>query len=156
MMTGAEDSTVADCLLREQLKLYEAERWRVDHDAAMHCLDVENAISFGVYLFERISRADEFWQLQVFNGAALQSEEIDKGTAELYQLWAGNSDRYLTELDRLEKQGFEVVGADEFRRCCKEVRGIITDDVKFFSGDKFVELKDLAIDAHRHNETSPM
>ena len=142
-------------LIRDRIAFYRkhSEDWKGDHKEAMACFELEELLALGIDAFKAINRADEWVRAQVVSGEA----EYDVGEFEkvevLYQQWMQCSIVVNDILSRFEKNDFDVRGADDFRRCYREVQGILTPDEKFFAHDSLVRLRDEAIDAHRRRET---
>ena len=136
--------------MHDQLKLYEkrSETWKAQHDEAMYCLDFENWLALGVFLFERITRTDERHREITYANPDAYSAELDREIRGLYEVWSRAIPASLDRLADLESRGFRVEKVDEYRRCCEEAVGILTPDNEFFVGDKFVALRDEAIDSH--------
>jgi hypothetical protein len=141
--------------VRDQLKLYEKrpESWKTNHDEAIHCLDFENWLAYGVFLFECITRVDERHREAAYANPDSYSEDFDREIRGLYEAWSKAIPDSLEQLAYLEKKGFLVEKADEYRRCCEEARGILTPDNEFFVGDKLVALRDAAINSHLVGDT---
>lgn len=129
-----------------------AESWKDAHDAAMACFEVEELLALGIAAFDSINRADEWLREQVVAGAEYDAGEDAKIEA-LYQKWLAGSALLAAILSQLEQRFEEVRGAEEFRRCYREVQGILTPDEEFFIHDALVRARDEAIDAHRRGET---
>ena len=136
--------------MHDQLKLYEkrSETWKAQYDEAMYCLDFENWLAHGVFLFERITRMDERHREITYANPDAYSAELDREIRGLYEVWSRAIPASLDRLADLESRGFRVEKVDEYRRCCEEAVGILTPDNEFFVGDKFVALRDEAIDSH--------
>jgi hypothetical protein len=131
----------------------EIEPWKEDHDEAMVCFHVEDAISWGNVLFKGLSEEDAAWHTYVLESKIEYDEAYQKELLEAYQAWLGASMRLLPLVERLEESGFEVRGSEQFRRNCAETKGILTDDDQFFVGEALINLRDEAIDEHRRGGT---
>lgn len=90
-----------------------AESWREEHDAAMVCRDVEDAVAVAIQLKERIDRMAEC-------DPALRrgkwSEEAALRYVPWYQKWYSHAGEILSAVRQLKKQGYSVVGTDKFMR----------------------------------------
>jgi hypothetical protein len=142
-------------LIREEVKLYEthSEAWKPAHRSAMRCRDLEARLAFGVFTFGQIGRADEEWRREVYAGKLPFSEEVETTIGDAYRSWARVCDSYLQAIAKLEAEGYEVEHAEEFRRCAREVRGILTNDEDFFASDELATLRDEALEAHQNGIT---
>jgi hypothetical protein len=92
----------------------------------------------------------------VFAGRLPFSKQVEAAIADAYRAWGKACGAFLQAITDLEAEGCEVEGADEFRRCCREVRGILTSDKDFFSGPELTALRDEAVEAHRNGITEEM
>jgi hypothetical protein len=128
--------------------------WKRDHDAALQCRDLEDTLAVGNWLFGALSRIDDGWHGEVFEGRIPYDPEEEAQIRSFYRGWLKPCEQMLTKIAEFEAQGFEVSGASEFRRNCSEVKGILTPDSQFFSSDALVELRDQAIDSHRAGLTT--
>jgi hypothetical protein len=146
---------------KESIRLYDQQSeeydrpFRIeDHETAIQCLDFEGFLAFGLGLVRFIDKFDLAWKTKVHKGVVKYDKEIDDMIGTLYELWMHPCDRVMKRLKDFEGQGFQVSGADEFRRACQEVKGILTPDEEFFAGnDAFVRLQEQAIEANRRGET---
>jgi hypothetical protein len=155
-MTQLSDSL---SIVRGELEFYEQKSeqvWSDAHEAALHATDCEELLALGNFLFERINRLDESWRNAVYTGHWSDDRGFEKVVEGLYRSWSKAGEVLLRWLEQLEGQGFCVEGAEQFRRCCREVRGILTPDDEFFSGDAQVNARDQAIDEHRRGETTEL
>ena len=105
------------------------------------------------HLFETISRFDSGWHAGVFAGQIAYNADQAAHILGFYRTWSKHADRVLAILDRLESEGHAFRGTDEYRRHCREARGLLTSDAEFFAGDALVALRDEAIDEHREGRT---
>ncbi len=131
--------------LGELAKSYQ-DAWLADHQQAMACLDLEEKIALGSFLFELITKVDERYRLQVLQGQEEYREEFSRSVLELYRQWSSPCRKALEEIAAMENSGFVLRGAETFRSQCREVQGILTDDHEFFDSDALAELRDKAID----------
>jgi hypothetical protein len=129
------------------------EPWKDDHDNAMVCFHIEDAVSWGNVLFKGLSEEDATWHTYVLESKIEYDESHQKELLEAYRTWLETSMRLLSFVERLEESGFEVRGSGELRRNCAEAKGILTDDDQFFVGDALTELRDEAVDEHRRGGT---
>jgi hypothetical protein len=145
-------------LIRSEVQLYQAqsEAWKPAHRSAMRCGALERRLALGVFTFQQISQVDEDWRREVFAGRLPFSEQVETAITEAYRVWGTACAAFLQAIDDLEAEGYEVEGADEFRRCCREVRGILTSDKDFFSAPELTALRDEAVEAHRNGTTEEM
>ncbi len=145
-------------LIRSEVQLYHAqsESWKPAHRSAMRCRALERRLAFGVFTFRQITQSDEDWRAEVLESRMPFSEQVETSIADAYRLWATACAPFLRAIDEAEADGYEVEGAEEFRSCCREVRGILANDKEFFSGPELIALRDDAIDAHRNGATEEM
>ena len=141
-------------LLHDQMKLAEsqAEQWQQDHEDARDCHVLEFLLRTSLRFLDEIGNLDNKNRLLVLQGEAeAGAEEL---AAKLYQHWfKGATTILMPSLTAMEGKGYQVEGAVEFRTACREVKGILTPDAQFFDGERLVDLRDKAIEAHRRGET---
>jgi hypothetical protein len=100
--------------LKRQLGVYEEYRdsWKRDHDDAIAIYDLEDAISFGVSLYERLKRKPPKDGTTVDMAVALCA---------YYRDWHGISRDVLHIVETYESRGFTVEGATEFKEMFAEL-----------------------------------
>ena len=103
--------------LSEQLDFFgkqaHAESWHKEHDAAMFCRDVEDAVAVAIQLKERIDRMAEC-DPKLQKGT--WTEEAALSYVPWYQKWYGHAGEILGALRKLKKLGYKVVGTDQFMK----------------------------------------
>ena len=129
------------------------ERWKSDHDEAMQCLELEEVLVFGMAVYHHINRMDEVWRLSVHRKRTAFDPKVERLIMKLYRVWL----RVYTVLGKMlrgfEDAGYDVAGAEEFRAMCREIRGILTPDEKFFTDEAFFQMEDSALRLHRAGKT---
>lgn len=125
----------SDRIFRGQLKLYEvqaeqAESWKNDHDRAMDCLELDGLVGFGLHLYDWLCRTDNILSRSVLEQKMQFSDQAAKKLAEWYAWWLEPCDSVLKEIDKFEAEGYQVHGADRFRRACQDVRAILSIPVE--------------------------
>jgi hypothetical protein len=100
----------------------ESAPWKEDHDQAMHCSDVEVAMTWGVALFRGLCRLEANLQARVLEGREaadqIDWDEFDQA----YRAWVVKSEALLQLAGGLADNGFQVNGLDEFRAAVEEGR----------------------------------
>ena len=144
--------------VRRHVKSYEerADAWKVDHDVATHCYEVEENIAYGIFVFERISRFDEDLHDGFFKEAIAFSAEAVNDVEQLYRQWSVVGENCIKAIEDLERRGYRVEGAEAFRQRIQEAKGAATPDNQFFAGESLAILRDDAIDAHRQGQTEAL
>jgi hypothetical protein len=115
---------------------------------ATACVDFEELLALGNSVFEAVSHLDAIWHRKVNEGTILFDAAAEGKILELYVLWLTPSVGLLGELERFERDGFTLGGAEGFRRHCEDARGLSTPDDEFF-GEELIPLQDEALAAHR-------
>lgn len=128
------------------------ESWKALHDEASTCIDFEELLALGNSAFELIDRWDVIWHQKVHAGSIPYDAEHEQEILNLYKLWMAPSEYVLQEIGRFERNGYELVGAKEFRKRCEDGRGLMSSDDDFF-GEELRSLQDQALTAHRDGET---
>ncbi len=134
----------------------QSEAWKADHNDAMRCYKLQEAIAFGTFIFGRICHLDEEVREDFLTNRMSFDQDLQKQIEDLYRQWEGRSREYIGAINDLEGKGYVVEGAKEFRRCYDEVLGILTPDDKFFRGGKLLAMREHAIDSCRRGEVEEM
>lgn len=110
-----------------QLELYgeDSEAWKVDYEAAERCFKIEKKLSFGVHLFRHLCWLDAAWLQRLKEKKVKYNPEVSEAITKLFQLWQKPCEKVLEAIASLEGEGFDVVGANEFRECCLEVEDLL-------------------------------
>jgi hypothetical protein len=90
-----------------------SETWHQEHDAAMICRDVEDAVAFAIQLKERIDRMAEC-DPKLRRGK--WTEEAARVYVPWYQRWYEHAGLILGAVRGLKKQGYMVVGTAAFMK----------------------------------------
>jgi len=112
---------VSEQFYQAHLRLYktqaeEVESWRLAHDEAMACSDIEDAIGLGLSILDNLRRRGGSGAER---GNLSWEEASDQARA--YRVWLDTTRHLLEGARRLEQAGFVVQRADELRRACGEV-----------------------------------
>jgi len=113
-------------ILEKQRNLYQeisehAETWRGRHHEAMFCRDIEDAIELGLAILQNIRRRSESWAREVEHGTVQFSWEESRAVAERYQWWLARSAALLQAVEALERENYQIEGADRFRKEYRDV-----------------------------------
>lgn len=133
-----------------------AEKWKKDHDDAMMCLGLEEAIAFGLCIYNHINRLDEIWRLGVLSKKVPFRADVDLFITKAFRQWLTGSKKLAKIVKKLENLKYEVTGVVEFHSACREVEGVLTDDATFFGADKLPAMEASAIQSHRTGQTEEM
>lgn len=102
-----------------------ADPWKLDHDDAMRCFEMEEIIAVGNMTYKLVSYIVATWQDHVVAGSVPYQDEDDRQISQFYQSWVTVSERNLSEIEKLTRNGFEVKGSEEFATHLAEARSII-------------------------------
>lgn len=117
----------------------ERETWKVDHDAAMRCRDLESLLRKGVMFFYAIRTADESWSEQVQDGKVKYSAQHVRDIRSAYEWWLKPCEAVNAMIQRME-QHFKVEEAEAFRTCWRLARNLVSIDI-----DRLIESTEQAI-----------
>lgn len=109
--------------LQRQLELYreQVESWKIDHETAMACRDIEDAIELGLAILNSIRRHADNWAREVEHDSTRFSWEASQEIAEQFRWWLENSSVLLNAIEVVEGQNYYPTGADGFRKAHREV-----------------------------------
>ncbi len=107
--------------LKAQFDLYEtlsagAEAWKRDHQDAMFCREIEEAVSIGLAILANIRRRSDRWADDVERGKIPFSWEEARDLDELHKWWLQRSALLLEAIDFCESKHYKVDSADQFRQ----------------------------------------
>ncbi len=110
--------------LSRRIELFreEVEQWQDAHAEAMACLELQEALTFGLWLHQQINSAESQWYAAVDAEQIPFSETEETAIGKLYSLWLLPSVRLLQEIQRFESSGFHVDQANEFREAVEQSR----------------------------------
>jgi hypothetical protein len=116
----------AQNMMDRQRRLYneisqEAETWKVRHDEAMLCRDIEDAIGIGLSILESIRRRGEHWAREIEDGGAQFSWDQSRELAEQYRWWLEPSTVLLEAIDACERENYQIQNARRFRDAYQDV-----------------------------------
>ena len=130
----------------------EADRWKIEHEDAMQCMDFELLLQHGVTIYDALNMIDEKARMEIYDSPDDYDPDYHKVMIGLYQWWLAPCDEILSELAKFESRFDSVDYAEQFRSAVQEVQGILTPDDEFFTGEKLAQLRDEAIDAYYRGE----
>lgn len=121
---------------RAQIRFYceqaKGEPWKKAHDEAMRCYDFENLLGIGVSIFRSLMRVDLEYRTDLYSGKGSFSKVFERDLLGFFRWWLRPCDGVEAALRQFESLGYRVAHAEEFRKCCREAKGILTPDEKFF------------------------
>ena len=98
---------------QKHLEAFEA--WKIDHDAAMECYDLEEWLVEATFAFEVVVRADAAVRRSVYCNHLASDSELLGLCRRLYELWLRTATSNLSALEKYESMFGVVKHADEFR-----------------------------------------
>lgn len=108
----------------KHLEAFEA--WRLDHDTAMECYDLEDKLAEGAFVFDVIERANQLVRRAIYGGAPSDPEVVEACRA-LYQHWLRTAQSNLPLLDWYTATFESVRGASEYRNRIDAARRILAE-----------------------------
>lgn len=103
----------------------ESEPWKIDHDMAMRCRDIEEAMVWGGRLFRAASEDEARFQDRVFRGELSPDDPTLGQIEEVYRILASAFEMVLESAERIASHGFAVEGLDDFRLVVEEARCMV-------------------------------
>lgn len=107
----------------------DAEAWKVDHDSAMVCRDLEAHVRVGLRAYRAIRDYDDAWSRKVQQGTVPFDAENAKGIDAAYRWWLQPCDSTFKAIALMEQYA-EVEGADELRKAHRTVLRILRTPVE--------------------------
>lgn len=99
-----------------------SEPWKVQHDRAMACRDIEEALGWGIRLYRGLCEQEATLQARAIAG---QPGEADSDTREFEQVfreWVATAQMILSAAATLAEEGFQMDSLEEFRQVTEEAR----------------------------------
>lgn len=135
--------------IQGKIRDYSDESWRIDHQHAMACHDLEDWLDYGLALLASIRKIEERRRSR----ASGKKTEIDRKLMEaldrLMEAWYAPSGHLLQQIEAMERQGYVVANASEFRQACTTGRMWGMDPAQLhraaaqFAAGQGVKLKDV-------------
>ncbi len=136
----------------------EADKFRQNSADSSLCFDLAEIVDQGCGLYHSVNKLDEDWRTMIADRRCEYDSALEARLEKLYHDWLGTSRAVLDIYRAVESQyanfGYDLAQIDDLHRAVREVEGIFTKDSGFFCSDKFVELRDAAIDDHRGGNTT--
>jgi hypothetical protein len=111
---------------RKYLEAFE-ESWQTDHDAAMHCREVEKKLAEAVMVFELVDRLVDRRREGVFRGVEEPNPKLDEDEKALYTRWLTLIEEYLPRLEEMERTFGVMEGADRLRATLDRARSFLAE-----------------------------
>lgn len=118
-------------MIQQQVESYDDE-WKKDHETAMKCRDLEDRLRVGMGLYRFFRGTDELWSRSVQAGREEFDADFVREVHSAYQWWLRPCDAMLDAINRIEKQGYAVEGADEFRQAVLTIKRAVNIDLDGF------------------------
>lgn len=138
----------------------EADSWKQDHQIAIACFDIQQALVEGNQLFEFLIQFDEGWQAIVFDDPAAYSDEAQQVIDNGMMIWLQSSKKIIDCALRFQceylDRGFDVKHIRAMEKNIAQMEMMLADQTEFFSRGNLDELRDAAIDEHRSGLTEAM
>jgi hypothetical protein len=103
----------------------EPDAWKIEHDAAMLCYDVEGAGIWAVKLFEGIQEEAVRLQSHAFRGEIAPDASDWVMLNQCYRDWTGAAQRWLAVARKLVRAGYPIQGIDELQAAFDEGSSIV-------------------------------
>lgn len=138
---------------RQKVESYTDEVMR-SHYEAMDCLDCETYLQLGIEAFRWLVWADQAIRRAVFADKTAYESEVEEALRSLFVAWLRPCDSAEKWIEVQRDRGFEVDNADEFRRCCEEVRAIVRSFEDRALPEAMARLRDQALADYRDGKTT--
>jgi hypothetical protein len=105
--------------LRSQLESYEKAAWQIDHQQAMECRDLEDWLDYAMSVLDVIRKSENRYREHLADGKIPFRKEDVEAIDELYRMWHAPCAHLLDEIERVERRGYQVDNAGNFRTACE-------------------------------------
>lgn len=134
----------------DRLRLFEKqvdqEPWKTAHVEAMRCLAFQDALAFGIALYDLVIDLDDAIRGAVLRREVPHDPKYDVAVRKFFRWWLKPCGHVERDLLAFEKQGFVVDHADEFRKRYDEATWMLKPAGEAFDHPKMVDARDIAID----------
>jgi hypothetical protein len=103
----------------------ESEPWKIEHDRAMQCRDIEDALIWGERLLRAVSEDEKRYQARAARGERAAGDLIQTQIEESYRILGSAFELVLESAEALNAHGFAVEGLDHFRLVVEEARCLL-------------------------------
>lgn len=125
----------------------ESELWKSDHEEAMRYFDFCDHLNTGIHLYNEICRLDENWRESVHSQKCPYDSSQHRRIMALFLTLARVAFDVEGQLLPKYESQFGVQDGAEFRKVCRELRGIVSEDASFFDSEALAALRDEALEA---------
>lgn len=132
----------------------EVEKWKEDFEPADSVMDFEELLGVAVAGFDAISHWDVIWHAKVNAGQMPYDQATSDGIEETYRGWLSPSWIVIGSIERFERAGIRLSGAEKYRRCVAEAAAILNPSDDVSGGIAVLQME--AIESHRRGDTVPM
>lgn len=103
------------------------EEWKSDHDLAMVCRDVEEAITWGIQLFRGLTKIEAGLQAEVCRSQLSEAQygPLYASIANDYQRLFETFEKILETEEKLGRFGYALDGVEEFHEVAEEARCVV-------------------------------
>jgi hypothetical protein len=95
----------------------------------MECLDLEQLLRIGTWLYDQLCEADKRWRTALASGKTQYDPKVDKAFDNVFDLWLEPCDLVDAKIRKCEGKRFRVEGADEFRKRHQRAKSVKADRV---------------------------
>lgn len=103
----------------------QSEPWKADHDQAMRCQAIEEAMIWGGRLFRAVSEDEARFQSLVFRGELDPDDPVQGQFEDAYRTLLPAFEAVLDAAEACAAHGFTVAGRDDFRLVVDEARCMV-------------------------------
>lgn len=146
--------------IKRDVKNYQREgeeAWKLEHNQAMACFEVQELVLDGNQLFDAINRLDEGYRSLVFDKIVPYSEAMETLITNLLRQWMDSSERLLSLFSKLENdfksRSFDFTSVEELNVNIGECKAMLQSTNNSLVNDSLVEFRDTAIDQLRAGAT---
>lgn len=149
-------TSVIERELRCYAEMARDEPWKRNHVTAMAWLELDQLLKFGMYIYDALIELDEVWRDAVLSGHLEYCPDVQGTIRRPFDLWLEPCQKLETAIRHFEDRGYVVDRAPDFRKRHAEAAWIVRKAADVFASDRFVALRDAALDEHAKGNTAPI
>lgn len=116
-------------IVKRQVRAFKetVDRWESDHVDAMECLDLEQLLRVGIWLYDLLHETDKRWRTALAEGKAQYDPKVDKAFDEVFDMWLEPCALVDARIKKCESKKYRVEGAREFRERYQRAKSVKAD-----------------------------
>lgn len=104
------------------------EEWKQEHGKVKLCLELEDCIKLGIYLFRHLTDLEARLQAKAIEGELSPDSSLWEDFEETYRTWLRGAEKHLTDTKVLTSEGYDVERLAEFVKVIDECKCMLANN----------------------------